>query len=179
MTTTRTRWPPDPPKPGPLGQPWLAQEHTGACPGRGAAAPADHHRQVDDGHRSSLVRANLHADGDVTVGDALAPEALHDGRRVRFVTDLDTHFAPERADLIVGEVKEGPALLNPALQGKAVLAALARIGRPAGESRSLTWQLFPTGTASPPSGHRIRMAACSEPYTQSRDRHLSEVAGRC
>jgi hypothetical protein len=67
----------------------------------------------------------------------------------------------DRADMIVGEVKEGAARLNPALRDPAVLeVALTRFGccTPE-EAPGLTQRLIRHGRAETDAGHVIRMVA--------------------
>ncbi len=67
----------------------------------------------------------------------------------------------ERADMIVGEVKEGRAVLNEAVSDPGVLrAALVRFGCcPPEEAGSLVETLLREGRAVLPVGHQIRMVA--------------------
>lgn len=64
-------------------------------------------------------------------------------------------------DMIVGEVKEGRAPLNPAMRDPAVLGvALARFGCcPLEDASELTGRLLTKGSATSPSGHSIRIVA--------------------
>ncbi|GAA4371009.1 MULTISPECIES: hypothetical protein [Nocardioides] len=66
-----------------------------------------------------------------------------------------------RADMIVGEVKEGRARLNPALRDPATLeVALARFGCcPAEEARDVSRRLLDHGRAATRAGHEIRVVA--------------------
>ena len=65
----------------------------------------------------------------------------------------------DRADMIVGEVKEGTPRLNRAMRDPAVLAtALKRFGCcPAEDSDALTREVLRTGSAVTPAGHTIRI----------------------
>ena len=67
----------------------------------------------------------------------------------------------DRPDMIVGEVKEGPARLNPAMRDPAVLAvALARFGCcPPAHVGEVTQQLLSRGNVITPGGHSVRMVA--------------------
>lgn len=67
----------------------------------------------------------------------------------------------DRADMIVGEVKEGAARLNPALRDPTTLeVALARFGCcPADEAAELSHALLRTGRAGTGAGHEIRVVA--------------------
>lgn len=84
------------------------------------------------------------------------------------VVDPALRCPSNQADMIVGEVKEGSARLNPALRDPAVLAvALTRFGCcPADESQTLTRQLIRTGTATTQAGHHIRMVAFGDAHDQ-------------
>ena len=66
-----------------------------------------------------------------------------------------------RADMIVGEVKEGPARLNQALRDAATLeVALARFGCcPVDESRDVSRRLLSHGRADTSGGPEIRVVA--------------------
>ena len=70
----------------------------------------------------------------------------------------------DRADMIVGEVKEGRPRLNRAMRDPAVLAtALSRFGCcPPEDSRSLTREALRTGTALTPAGHAIRIVVFAD-----------------
>lgn len=65
----------------------------------------------------------------------------------------------DRADMIVGEVKEGTPRLNRAMRDPAVLAtALTRFGCcPPEDSDALTREVLRTGSALTPAGHAIRI----------------------
>lgn len=69
--------------------------------------------------------------------------------------------AADRPDMIVGEVKEGPARFNPATRDSHVLQiALTRFGCcPPQEAEQLARSLLTHGRAGAPSGHVIRMVA--------------------
>lgn len=81
----------------------------------------------------------------------------------RLSSDVDPALgAPTgRADMIVGEVKEGRARLNPALRDPATLeVALARFGCcPAEEARDVSRRLLDHGRAATRGGHEIRVVA--------------------
>ena len=68
---------------------------------------------------------------------------------------------PGRPDMIVGEVKQGTARLNPPLRRPDVLGvALTRFGCcPAEHAPALVRQLLARGRAMTPAGHAIRMVA--------------------
>lgn len=76
----------------------------------------------------------------------------------------------DRADMIVGEVKEGAARLNPAMRDPAVLeVALTRFGCcPADEAHDLVRHLLRTGTAKTPAGHDIRIVAFGDTHEEGR-----------
>ena len=67
----------------------------------------------------------------------------------------------DRPDMIVGEVKEGAARLNPAMRNPVVLeVALARFGcSPPQDAPALARQLLAQGHATTAAGHAIRMIA--------------------
>lgn len=70
----------------------------------------------------------------------------------------------DRPDMIVGEVKEGRAQLNPPLRDPAVLeVALTRFGCcPPEQASAVTRHLLGRGRAMTPGGHVIRMVAFGE-----------------
>lgn len=137
----------------------------------------------------ALVQAYLRVNGYFTVSEYPIIESVRHGYRT--ATDLDIlafrfpgagrlvpgrrasadeeHFAPdpalgvppERADMIVGEVKEGRATLNAATTDPSVLrTVLVRFGCcPAASAGLVVEQLIRDGHALLPSGHRIRLAA--------------------
>lgn len=105
--------------------------------------------------------------------DILAFRFPHAGRLVpasgRGRSADEEHFAPDPvlggpadgADMIVGEVKEGRAVLNAAATDPSVLrVVLVRFGccRPE-EADAIVRQLVRQGTATTGHGHRIRMVA--------------------
>jgi hypothetical protein len=137
----------------------------------------------------ALVQAYLHINGYFTVAEYPVMEAAGIGP-ARSITDLDIlafRFAgaghrvirraaknadapqtdpllrcpSDRADMIVGEVKEGAARFNAAMRDPDVLGvALTRFGCCAPEHLGhATEQLLSKGTAIMPSGHAIRMIA--------------------
>lgn len=87
----------------------------------------------------------------------------HSGAATGRVFDLDAALGcpADRPDMIVGEVKEGPARFNVATRDPAVLAvALARFGCCLPEHASdLARRLLSRGHADSPAGHRVRMVA--------------------
>lgn len=70
----------------------------------------------------------------------------------------------DRADMIVGEVKEGTPRLNRAMRDQAVLAtALTRFGCcPPEQSDTLTREVLRTGSALTPAGHTIRIVVFAD-----------------
>ena len=76
----------------------------------------------------------------------------------------------DRADMIVGEVKEGAARLNPALREPAVLeVALTRFGCcTAEEAPELAQRLLRDGCAETRAGHVIRMVAFGDARANAR-----------
>lgn len=138
----------------------------------------------------ALVRAYLHVNGYFTVTEHPVIEATEDGS-YRSVTDLDmlafrfpaagrlvagegedgalAHLEPDpelgvpagRADMLVGEVKEGRAELNRGAVDNAVLrAALVRFGCcDPDHIESALGELRKTGDATLPGGHAARLVA--------------------
>ncbi len=68
---------------------------------------------------------------------------------------------PHLPDMIIGEVKEGKAVLNKAATDRTVLeAALSRFGCcDAAQSSAVTDELMRRGRAETPHGHRVRLVA--------------------
>lgn len=141
----------------------------------------------------ALVRAYLHVNGYFTVTEYPVLEAVEAGG-YRTVTDLDLlafrfpgagrrvdgggprgldGFEPDpeldapadRTDMIVAEVKEGPAALNRAATDPAVLqVALARFGCcPASQVDGAVGTLQRDGRATLPNGHVVRLVAFGLP----------------
>ena len=84
------------------------------------------------------------------------------GDRIETVTvDSALGAAPEHPDMIVGEVKEGVAVINAAAKSPAVLrAALVRFGCcSADQAVPIVESLLHNGHALLPVGHQIRMVA--------------------
>ncbi|MFZ5593984.1 MAG: hypothetical protein ACOY4D_06965 [Pseudomonadota bacterium] len=136
----------------------------------------------------ALVEAYLYVNGYFTVTEYPVIEAMHKGG-YRVATDLDIlalrfpkagrlvpgrhgehhHFAPDpalhcppdRADMLVGEVKEGRAELNRGARDPEVLRVmLARFGCCSAEdSGALVQQLLRKGAATAPAGHGVRLVA--------------------
>ena len=93
-------------------------------------------------------------------------EVVHGGARrpldrSGFAVDPVLACPTDRADMIVGEVKEGRARLNPALREPTVLeVALTRFGCcPADLAREISLELIARGYVVAPAGHAIRMVA--------------------
>ena len=139
----------------------------------------------------ALVQAYLRVNGYFTVAEYPVLEATRDGYRAATDLDVLAFRFPsagrmipvrrrgaagdlveaapdpalgapaEQADMIVGEVKEGRAVLNEAVTHPAVLrAALVRFGCcSAGEAKPLVERLLREGHALLPVGHQIRMVA--------------------
>jgi len=80
---------------------------------------------------------------------------------VEVALDPTLGASADHADMIVGEVKEGRAVLNEAASDTGVLrAALARFGCcPPHEAASLVERLLRDGRVDLPVGHQIRMVA--------------------
>lgn len=158
----------------------------------------------------ALVQAYLHVNGYFTVTEFPVLEALGSDH-TRTMTDLDIlafRFAhaehdvkrgrgrrrlgdglpdPElrgpadRPDMIVGEVKEGAARLNPAMRDPVVLEiALTRFGCcAAAHVQPLTRQLLMRGHAVTPGGHTVRMVAFGDgPADHDRGDHWTCVPMR-
>jgi len=131
----------------------------------------------------ALVRAYLHVNGYFTVTEYPVIEARKDGK-YRTVTDLDLlafrfptagrlvldGFEPDpglgiprndRADMIVGEVKEGRAQLNEGAIDPTVLrAALVRFGCCSStDVEGVIGELHDRGTGTTPGGDRVRLVA--------------------
>jgi hypothetical protein len=87
-----------------------------------------------------------------------------------FIADPVLGALDDRTDMIVGEVKEGPARFNPAMRDPVVLAvALKRFGCCApGDARALVQELLDRGQVIGPSGHNIRMVAFGDAPEGSR-----------
>lgn len=71
-------------------------------------------------------------------------------------------------DMVIGEVKQGTAELNPSARRKEVLAAaLARFGCcPADEASDAVETLVREGSAMTPDGHRVRLVAFGSSVSQ-------------
>lgn len=147
----------------------------------------------------ALVQSYLHVNGYFTVAEYPVLETLHHDV-VRTVTDLDilayrfpvaghgvVHAggnraftgdsvdpvlgcSPDRADMIVGEVKQGAPRLNQGARDPAVLeVALTRFGCcPADRAESLSRELIRHGRVVPPAGHAIRMVAFGDTHLETR-----------
>lgn len=78
--------------------------------------------------------------------------------------------SPDRADMIVGEVKHGAPHPNPAVRDPDVLGgALTRFGRrPRDRARVLSRELIRHGQVTALTGHAIRMAAFGNPLVEGR-----------
>jgi hypothetical protein len=87
-----------------------------------------------------------------------------------FEPDPALGCAPDRPDMIVGEVKEGSARFNPATRDQSVLeVALARFGCCAPKhAADLARRLLAHGHVDGPSGHVVRMVAFGAP-SEDRD----------
>ena len=87
-------------------------------------------------------------------------------------TDPVLRCPPDRPDMIVGEVKAGPARLNAAMRDPAVLqVALRRFGccGPA-DVGNVARQLIAHGRASTPEGHSIRVVAFGDVHQHEQHR---------
>jgi hypothetical protein len=95
----------------------------------------------------------------------LLPPSVHENLRARTdrtgVLDSALGILADQPDMIIGEVKEGRAILNEAATDPAVLqAVLVRFGccAPA-EAAELAQRILQTGQAVLPIGHRVRLVA--------------------
>lgn len=108
----------------------------------------------------------------VTDLDLLAFRFPHAGRRVlrapedgtgtpRFAVDPELGVPEDEADMVIGEVKEGRAELNPGTRAPDVLgAAVTRFGCCSGQhAREVVEELLRHGRTRLPNGHRIRIVA--------------------
>ena len=92
-------------------------------------------------------------------------EVIRGGRAQNFTTGPQTdallRCPSDRADMIVGEVKEGAARFNAAMRDPAVLTvALTRFGCCSEEhAREVVQQLLTAGHTIAPGGHSVRMIA--------------------
>ena len=148
----------------------------------------------------ALVQSYLHVNGYFTVAEYPVLEEARHGNQVRTVTDLDIlayrfpaaghdvvhaggHRAltsnrvdpvlgcsPDRADMIVGEVKQGAPRLNQGARDPAVLeVALTRFGCcPADRAEALSRDLIRHGRVVTPAGHAIRMVAFGDTHLEAR-----------
>jgi hypothetical protein len=94
-------------------------------------------------------------------GHELVRRQRRHGSEQAFIVDPMLGALDDRTDMIVGEVKEGPARLNRAMRDPVVLAvALKRFGCcGTGDSREVIHELLDRGQVIGPSGHNIRMVA--------------------
>jgi hypothetical protein len=140
-------------------------------------------------HAVALVEAYLRVNGYLTVAEYPVLDAPRHGP-VQPVTDLDIlairlatgHDSrrgprrpevdpalgahPDRADMIVGEVKEGAPRVNRALrEPRALQAALTRFGCcTADEADDVVARLLRHGEVLAPAGHRVRVVAFGNPH---------------
>lgn len=152
----------------------------------------------------ALVQAYLHINGYFSVAEYPVIEAIGKGKGYRMATDLDilafrfpgagrlisgkhgdeTLYASDpvlrcphdQADMLVGEVKEGRAVLNRGATDPAVLRSmLARFGCcPMHDVGQLVKQLIRKGRVTAPSGHCVRLVAFGS-GTESVERRHYEV----
>ena len=126
----------------------------------------------------ALVRAYLQLNGYFTITEYPVLRKLGDGH-FRTLTEVDVaalhlpggepDFAPDpalrvprdRADLIIGEVKEGRAVINDSVTDPDVVAkVLRRFGRStAEEARNQARALLARGETDTSDGHQIRLVA--------------------
>lgn len=93
--------------------------------------------------------------------ELIQPHERHSDAGQVFSTDPLLACPSDRPDMIVGEVKEGPARLNAAMRNPAVLAvALARFGCCSFEhAQAAARDLLARGHVNTPGGHAIRIVA--------------------
>lgn len=158
-------------------------------------------------HAVSLVQAYLHVNGYFTVTEYPVLEALRHGYRTatdldilafrfpgagRTVPEKQPHPSSElacttdpalgvvadQADMLIAEVKEGRAQLNPAARDPAVLAAaLSRFGCCSGaEAIAVVRELLRRGKAITPCGHRVRMIAFGSSIDPADAAHCHVIA---
>lgn len=134
-----------------------------------------------------IVQAYLRVNGYLTVAEYPVLEAARGGYRTatdldilairfpragrlvagvepegqRFEPDPALGYPPEAPDMLIGEVKEGRARLNPAMRDPRVLGvALARFGCcPPQDSARSAEALLRNGHVTTPGGHRARIVA--------------------
>lgn len=97
-----------------------------------------------------------------------------------FQPDAALDCPPDQPDMIVGEVKEGPARFNPATRDPAVLeVALARFGCcPTEHAAELARRLLSRGRADTPAGHTVRMVAFGTAPDAGQGGHWTTVSMR-
>ena len=95
-----------------------------------------------------------------------------------FATDPMLGCPSDRPDMIVGEVKEGPARLNAATRNPDVLAvALARFGCCSIEhAETVTRELLARGHVMTPCGHAVRLVAFGDAPDADRQAHMKTIA---
>lgn len=83
------------------------------------------------------------------------------GSEARFAPDPELGVPPQQPDMIIGEVKEGRAVLNAATTDPAVLkVVLARFGCCSrAEAPRFAEELLRAGATILPAGHRVRLMA--------------------
>jgi len=153
----------------------------------------------------ALVQAYLHINGYFSVAEYPVIEAVGKERNYRIATDLDilafrfpdaghlipgkrgdeTLYAPDpalhcphdQADMLVGEVKEGHAVLNRGATDPSVLRSmLARFGCcPMHDVGQLVKQLINKGRATAPSGHLVRLVAFGSGTESVEGRHYEVI----
>src|ERR1051325_3322958 len=126
----------------------------------------------------ALVRAYLQLIGYFTITEYPVVRKLHDGR-LRTLTEIDVaafrlpdgdlDYAPDPAlrvprnqpDMIIGEVKEGRAVINESATDPDVVAkVLRRFGfAPEADARRVARALLAGGSAETRAGQRIRLVA--------------------
>lgn len=153
----------------------------------------------------ALVQAYLHINGYFSVAEYPVIEAVNKGSNYRVVTDLDilafrfpgagrlisgkhdeaSFYTPDsalncpadRADMLVGEVKEGRAVLNRGATDPVVLRTmLARFGCcPTRDVGQMVEQLLRKGRATSSLGHSIRLVAFGSGSKSVTERHYEVI----
>ena len=126
----------------------------------------------------ALVRAYLQLNGYFTIAEYPVVRRLGDGR-LRTLTEIDVaalhlpggepDFAPDpalqvphdRTDIIIGEVKEGRAVINESATDPDVVAKVLRRFAcvEAAEARRAARTLLMNGSVDTSAGHRVRLVA--------------------
>lgn len=100
------------------------------------------------------------------------------GRQMRFAPDPALGIDGTQADMLIGEVKEGRAVLNRAAQNPEVLqTVLARFGCcSADRARDLAAALIRHGEATTHGGHQVRLVAFGSSTSAPPHRHYRQLS---